>query len=196
MILASISLLCCTESLAQNAQVNRLTSEAWTPGISRNIKTTPEDDLNITKKMDALIKTSATLSKLILDIHTKNGVVFIKGTVQSNGQASTLVEMAQSIIGVSDVNINQLAVKDSKQPLTDTLITAKIKGLFIREKVFGNKDVAAVNVSVETKNNIVYLTGVINNKAQLKNALRIISSVKGVKKVEYNLKEVSITKHE
>ncbi|TAK78510.1 MAG: BON domain-containing protein, partial [Gammaproteobacteria bacterium] len=90
-----------------------------------------------------------------------------------------------------DVDASNLKIKESHQPFTDMLITAKIKGLFIKEKVFGDRDIAALNLSVETKNGVVYLTGIVDNQEQLQNALRLIRSVKGVKKVEYHVKQVT-----
>ncbi|MBV8802896.1 MAG: BON domain-containing protein, partial [Gammaproteobacteria bacterium] len=76
-------------------------------------------------------------------------------------------------------------------PLTDTYITAKVKGLFIREKLFGKKDIAAINISVETKNGIVYLSGRVDNNDQIKNAIAIIKkSVPDVQGVEYSVSKV------
>ena len=105
------------------------------------------------------------------------------------------VEKADSIVGVADVDTTNLSIKDSKEPLAYMMITAKIKGLLIKEKLFGEKDVAPINTSVETKDGVVYLTGVVNNQAQIDNAISIIkNSVPGVLKVEYNVKKVEIYK--
>ena len=149
---------------------------------------TPADDAKITQTIKELIAESSTLSKLKVEVVTQKGVVSLTGNVDSKSQASSLVESAESVIGVADVDTSKLTVKDSTHPLADTYTTAKIKGLFIREKLFGGKDIAALNISVETKDGIVYLTGVIDNQAQLDNVIEIIKkNVPEVKKVEYKV---------
>lgn len=158
------------------------------------IAQTPEDDAKITTTIKDLIRKSKTLSKLNVQVSTNQGVVTLTGEVHSASQASSLIETAESVVGVSDVDTSKLTVKGGSQPLTDTYITAKVKGLFIREKLFGAKDIAAMNISVETKDGIVYLTGIIDNKQQIENAIDIIrKNIPEVKKVEYNVKEITPT---
>lgn len=153
---------------------------------------TPEDDAAITKTLKKMISESKTLSNLGVEVSTTKGVVMLTGTVDSDTQASSLVERAESIVGVSDVDTSKLIVKDSQHPLTDTYITAKIKGLFIREKLFGEKDIAAINTSVETKDGVVYLSGIVDNQQQINNAIEIIKKyIPEVKKVEYSVKKAT-----
>lgn len=152
---------------------------------------TPEEDKIITSSIKDLLKKSKTLAHEKIDVTTNQGVVTLSGLVSSDSQASSAVELAQSIIGVSDVNASKLEVKGSQQPLEDTLITAKAKGLLIREKLFGTKDTGALKISVETKNGVIYLTGHIDNPAQVQNAINVLQKIKGVSKVVYNVKKVT-----
>jgi hyperosmotically inducible protein len=192
-ILATILILSFGGSSAysENAQIDTLTNEPTTTANTNNITNiTPEQDSIITSSIKKQILKSKILSKLNIDVKSNRGVVILSGNVDSDSQASMLVELAQSIIGVQNVDTDNLTVKNSTQPFTDTLITAKIKGLFIREKVFGDKDISAINISVETKDGVVYLTGIIENQTQLKNAIKLAETVAGVKKVEYRLAKV------
>lgn len=150
---------------------------------------TPEEDAIIAKSIKKHIKSSKVLSKLNnVNVESKNGVVHFTGTVDSDTQVEHLVELAQTIIGVNDVNVSDLEVKDGKHPIADALTTAKIKGLLIREKLFGEKDIAAINTEVETKDGVVYLSGVLDNKSQIDNAIAVIKKhVPEVKKVEYKV---------
>ena len=66
----------------------------------------------------------------------------------------------------------------------DTTITAKVKSLFMQKKIFGDKDIAAITISVETNNGVVSLSGTADNQAQIDNAIKIAKSVKGVKDVK------------
>lgn len=120
--------------------------------------------------------------KLISD----SGTIILTGAVKTDQQASALIEIAQSTPGVVDVNVEHLVVKESKQPLVDTLITAKIKGLFLRDKLFSEKEIAS-GTMVETKNGVVHLAGKASSEEAIKNAVQLAESVKGVKKVESHL---------
>lgn len=137
---------------------------------------------SIKKQISTNPITASTHIKLISD----RGSVSYSGVVKTDQQASTLVEIAQSTPGVLDVNIEELRVKESKQPLADTLITAKIKGIFLREKLFSEKEIASGSM-VETKNGIVHLAGKASSEESMKNAIELAQSVKGVRKVESHL---------
>jgi len=117
-------------------------------------------------------------------------MVTLFGQVDSDTQASQAIEIAQSVIGVKEIDTGYLKVKKGQQPFSDMVITAKIKGLFLREKILGTKDIAALSISVETKDGIVYLSGRMDNPKQVENAISIIKEVQGVKKVEYNVNKI------
>lgn len=144
-------------------------------------------DTVITGKVKAKIAADPNVSVFKVGVTTRNGVVMLDGMVNSDTDASALIEMAQSVDGVRDVDTSQFKVKNSSQPFTDTVITAKVKGIYIREKLLG-KDVPAVNVGVETNNGVVYLSGSVANQEQATNAINIAKSVDGVKQVESRIK--------
>lgn len=137
----------------------------------------------ITTQVKAQIVADPSLSNFAVNVTTHKGVVKLQGTVNTNDDAAALVQMAQSVQGVKDVNTSELKTKESKQLAKDMLITAKIKGLFLREKLFGDQDVSSLGVKVETNNGIVSLTGTVENQTQADNAKQIAQSVAGVQKV-------------
>ncbi len=150
--------------------------------------TTPADDTAINAKVKSAITANQTVSGLNVVVMTDKGIVTISGNVDSDSQASTLVEIAQSTPGVKDVDASKLIVNDSKQPFADMLITSKIKGLYIQEKLFGDKDISAMAIHVETKDGDVYLTGNVDNQQQVDNAISIAKAVSGVKSVKSDIK--------
>jgi hyperosmotically inducible protein len=168
-------------------------TESSTTSTDTNvIAQTPADDTAITNTIQKAIHSSKALSKLKVNVSTKNGVVTIQGDVASDTQASSLIELAESVVGVADVDSAKLNVKESKEPFADLVITAKIRGLLIREKLFGEKDVASLSTNVETTDGTVYLSGVTDNKAQIDNAIDIIKkNIPEVKKVEYKVSTVN-----
>lgn len=99
-----------------------------------------------------------------------------------------MVEIAESERGVKNVDTRQLKVKKSAHPLDDSYLTAKIKGVFVREKLFGDKKISVFSINVETKNGIVYLTGTADTEGQLDTAISLARSVEGVKQVQSKVK--------
>lgn len=150
-------------------------------------------DSVITGKIKSKIAMDRSLSVFKIKVSTKKGVVALVGKVNSDTDAGALIQLTQATDGVNDINASNLDIKNSKQPFTDMVITAKIKGLFLREKLMGT-DVAAMNMHVETKNGIVYLSGNVDNQEEIHNAMKLAQSVKGVKKVESRLQVVNTTK--
>jgi hyperosmotically inducible protein len=72
--------------------------------------------------------------------------------------------------------------KESKQAASDSAITSKIKSKYLIEKNFKSFD-----VSVETKDGIVVLSGFVDNQSTKSRAGKIAASVKGVKAVSNGL---------
>lgn len=149
--------------------------------------TAPIQDSAITAKVKAKIAMDKSLSVFQIGVSTNDGIVTLTGHVDSDSEASTAVEIAQSTDGVKDVDATQLTIASSKQPFSDISITAKIKGMFIKEKLFSNNDIAAMTISVETNNGVVYLTGTADSKKQAENAEKIAKSVAGVKSVNSHI---------
>ena len=72
--------------------------------------------------------------------------------------------------------------KEAKQVASDSTITSKIKSKYLVEKNFKSFD-----VSVETKDGIVVLSGFVDNESTKTRAGQIAKSVKGVKSVSNGL---------
>ena len=89
-------------------------------------------------------------------------------------------------------NSMQEAVATVEQAASDTAITAKIKGIYASEKVFGDQDISVLGVKVETIHGVVRLTGNVTSEDQANNAIKLARSVKGVNKVIFNLKVKSV----
>ena len=148
-------------------------------------------DSVITTKIKAKMVMDPSISAFKVDVTTNaDGVVTLAGTVNSETDAAALIQIAQATDGVTDVNVSKLMVKNSKQLLADTVITAKVKGIFIRENLLGQADAPApsTNINIETNNAVVYLSGKVNTQQEADNAINLAKTIKGVKKVESRLK--------
>ena len=162
--------------------VSLFTIQTFAASSSNDVVTAIQDTA-ITGYIKAKIAMDKNISATDADVTTNNGKVTLSGTVNSDVDASNLIQLAQSTSGVNEVDATNLNIKGSKQPFTDLAITAKIKGLFVREKLFSEKDVAVMSIHVETKNGVVYLTGTSQNEKEINNANALAKSVKGVSKV-------------
>jgi hyperosmotically inducible periplasmic protein len=68
------------------------------------------------------------------------------------------------------------------QDVTDAATTAAVKSKFL-----GDTKVSGLNINVDTKDNVVTLTGTVHSAAEKAEALRLAKTTKGVKSVVNNL---------
>ena len=142
------------------------------------------DDAAITTAVKSKLLADKMVSGLDIHVVTNNGVVELNGNVKTDSEANTAIELASSVNGVKDVDASGITIDAGNQPVADSVITAKVKGTYLREKLFGDKSVPVITIHVETKDGVVYLTGKANNSAQAQNAEDLARKVKGVKGVK------------
>lgn len=148
-------------------------------------------DSSITAYIYAQIALDNNLSQLNINVTTDKGVVTLEGTVNADSEAGSAIQIASSAAGVTAVDASHLKVKKSSQPFTDMVITAKVKGTFIREKLFDDKDLSN-KISVETKNGVVYLSGTAASSTQVQNARKLVQAISGVSRVESTIEVVKV----
>ncbi len=147
---------------------------------------TSNNDHSITLQLKKKILEEHIEEKIMISV--KNGIVKLSGTINSETAANNIIEYTESINNVKEVDTENLRIKNSGQPFTDAFITAKIKGQFIKEKIFGTHDIASLKISVETKNGLVYLAGEADNQKQIDTAIKIAKATENVKNVICTIK--------
>ncbi len=165
--------------------LNTLPAYAGTanPIVRQSIK-----DSNITKTIEKLYAKSPILRKQPISVITVEQEVVLAGSLNSKQQYERAITLASSVLGVNAINSENLIVKSSKAPLKDTYLTAKVKGNFIKEKLFGSKDIEFWPIQVETKNATVHLSGQVKNESQRINLIKIARAVEGVNKVQSDIR--------
>lgn len=94
-----------TQAVAPYAQVaNELTVEG------RDAKTADDLDSGLSTRLENLVDQDKSLEKTDIDFDVKNGVVTIKGNVQTTAQKTQVEKLARSQPGVKEV-VNSLEVK-------------------------------------------------------------------------------------
>ena len=144
------------------------------------------EDTAITAEVKALLISEKDIPNTI-GVTTKDRIVALNGTVDTNLQAHQAVEIASSVNNVIDVIDTQLKVKGSSSLMADALITAKIKGK-IRRLYITRKIAEGYNLSVETTDHIVHIFGSVARAVDLDTVVASANEVKGVKSVKTNIK--------
>jgi hyperosmotically inducible protein len=157
-------------------------------GATTALETNDLKDAAITTTIKAEMFGNKLIAPSDVKIKTDKGIVFISGNVKSHAVVEEAIAIVSSTEGILDINASDLQVQDSHQPISDAIITGKIKILYATEKAFGEKPIKVVNVHVTTKEGIVELTGEVDNKAQAENAKRLAEKVTGVRGVRSTLK--------
>jgi len=88
---------------------------------------------------------------------------------------------------LADVIDTELKVKESKSVLTDSIITAKVKGK-IRHLYIYNKLAPDYDLHVETTNQVVHIFGSVNRAIDVDTIVAAAKEVKGVKSVRTSIK--------
>ena len=74
----------------------------------------------------------------------------------------------------------------SAQPVSDTVITTKVKAELAKDR-----DTKAKDIHIETKNGVVHLNGAVTSMAEKDKAEQDVRGIKGVVDVSNNLKVAS-----
>lgn len=150
---------------------------------SKSVKAVVSDTV-ITAKVKALYAKSALVKALDINVTTVNQNVVLTGVVKTESQYERAITLADTVDGVKSINVENLSVKRSKAPLTDSYTTAKVKSAFLKEKLFGSKEIEVWPVKIETKDSVVYLTGKVHNEKERTNLINLAQATAGVKEVK------------
>lgn len=146
------------------------------------------DDSVITTAVKSKILGEKGLSSLSINVVTKDGVVTLSGKIDTVAHSDLAVRVAKKVNGVTGVVNNLLVDAAAHQSVgeyvDDASITAAVKANILKEK-----GLSTLNISVETKDNVVTLSGKTDSSEHSRLAAHIAKRVKGAKSVVNNLKE-------
>ncbi|MBU8910636.1 MAG: BON domain-containing protein [Desulfobacterales bacterium] len=118
-----------------------------------------------------------------IDVDVLKGVVYLIGTIESLPQKKMATDIAKGIKGVRRVE-NQLLIgkTDVNQISNDIILTSKI-----RIQLLTDMDIRSTNIDVDTNNNIITLTGIVNSKEEKNKTMVIVQKVAGDRKIVDNM---------
>lgn len=143
-------------------------------------------DSAITTQVKTKLALESDIPSLDISVSTVDGIVYLNGKVETTLQADRVVELAQSVYGVKDVDASKLQIANSKSYLSDAMITAKVKGkiaqLAADQKISNNYD-----LSVETTDGNVHIFGHVSNYQDIGTIKVAASELQDVKDVNVNI---------
>lgn len=146
-------------------------------------------DTAITAAIKSKFAADNELNALDIKVETTNGKVTLSGKVNNSEAAERAISIARNTDGVSKVVYKLESVWSAPNEkstagnvISDTAITAAIKSKYALDK-----EVNASDITVETVNRRVTLTGTVPSAAVAERAISIAQNTNGVKEVISNL---------
>jgi hyperosmotically inducible protein len=153
-----------------------------------------QSDAGITTSVKTRFAADDVVKARQIDVDTRDRVVTLSGQVQTPQEEARAIQIARDTDGVADV-VDQLEVvpESAMEPATgaarpapdfraDAGITAEVKA-----KLVGDNQVQARNIDVDTKDNVVTLTGTVRSEGERSRAIDLAYQVEGVKGVNDKL---------
>jgi osmotically-inducible protein OsmY len=156
------------------------------PGQLGAVKSTVTDAA-ITTKVETTFLLNEHLSLFEINTDTDNGVVTLRGGVESEIQKELAEEIAASVSGVKQVNNELTVVPDVKQfghkrdfmtKVEDRTITASV-----RMRLLKSDHLRGLKLQASTSNSVVTLTGLVRSEFQREKVEHITYQTKGVERV-------------
>jgi len=162
--------------------VGMIIGGAATAGVAayqeRGIKGFAADTETATKVRTKILEADNQLFNDV-GVEVYEGRVLLTGRVPSEEKRAEAVRISWSVVDVKDV-INEVAISENpfSDLANDTWITTKLKS-----KMTFDKDILAINYSIETVGAVIYLIGIAQDKAELQRVLNHARSIDYVKRV-------------
>ena len=157
-----------------------------------------QPDAWITAKIQAQYFLDAEVKARDIDVDTNNGVVTLRGSVDTEAERRQALMMARNTEGVRDVN-DALTVTGTKRPSESRTDVSRAAGAMddawitmkIQSKFFLDPDIKASAIDVTTTSGVVTLQGSVPTATQQQSAAQIAMETDGVRRVNNQLKVVT-----
>ena len=151
-------------------------------------------DVVITGKIKAKLVADEIVRPYQIEVETHNGEVTITGNIDSQEAKDRALQLAHETSGVTNV-VDMISVKtaaaegDAPDPdrtvgehIDDAAITVRVKARLLEDPL-----VKGLDIDVDTRVGVVYLTGSVQKAAQKQAAILIAKETRGVRDVQANI---------
>lgn len=141
------------------------------------------DDGWISSKVGTKLAADPDIRKFDIDVDTLDGVVTLRGTVESEMQKREALEIARNTEGVREV-IDEMQVGEGEliNGTGDAWLTTKVKS-----QLAVDLETRAMNIDVDTRDDVVTLSGIVPEQRDKEKAERIARNTEGVRDVNNEL---------
>lgn len=143
------------------------------------------DDNTITMRVESRLTADSGVNPTNVDVDTLDGVVSLRGEVETEEARTTAERLARETDGVVAVR-NEIRVQgepgEDDETLSDVAITAKIK-----TKLAADPDINPFNVDVDTLDGVVTLSGIVGKAENVERIEEIARGTEGVVAVRNEL---------
>ena len=152
-------------------------------------------DATITGMIKTRLAADSRVRASEINVDTTNGVVTLTGNVDGQEARNAAMELARDTSGVSDVK-DMISVRsgsasgeapDPSRTLGERVDDAGIT-LRVKARLLDDPLVKGLQIDVDTRDTVVFLTGSVGSEAERKQAIEIARSTEGVTNVEANLR--------
>lgn len=149
-------------------------------------------DSGITTKVKTQLATDDVVKAYEIDVDTRDHVVTLSGTVDTEAEEAQAISLARNTEGVTDV-VDNITVTPDENPVenlgasasevgSDAWITSSVKS-----KLLADDKVGGLRIDVDTQSGMVTLTGEVGSTAERSRAVQLAKETEGVKSVKDNL---------
>jgi hyperosmotically inducible protein len=143
------------------------------------------EDAALTAKVKTALVASPSAKASQVDVESKDGVVQLKGYVDSQEHIAAAQSAAAGVQGVTKVE-NNLKVQTSERGagvvIDDAVITAKVKS-----SLLADSGTHGLKIDVDTRKGVVQLNGFVASETERTLAQNLAAKIEGVSSVENKL---------
>ncbi len=140
------------------------------------------DDTVVTTKVKSALVADSQIKALQIKVETRKGQVQLSGFADSQAQIDRALTVAKGVQGVTGVE-NSMSLKQGERTVgvkvDDGIVTAKVKSALLADP-----SVKALDIIVATNKGQVQLSGYVDSKSQMDQAVLLAKGVEGVTGVE------------
>jgi hyperosmotically inducible periplasmic protein len=143
-----------------------------------------QTDPGITTAVKTRLAADDTVKAYQIDVDTRDKVVTLSGSVNTEAEKTQAVAVARGTDGVVNVvdNITLKVPAEMARPV-DTAVGDAALTAAVKTKLLADPKVSGLKIDVDTKNGMVTLTGTVRSQAEKDEALRLARETENVKNV-------------
>ncbi len=144
---------------------------------------TQVDDSTITARVKTALIDDPSVYANTIDVDTLEGVVVLRGTVETEQESEKAANIARGIANVGEVK-NRLMIgsKAFGESINDGITASKIKS-----KLLVEPGIKFLNIDVDVNKGIVSLSGIVGSMVEMEKICNIARSTRGTVKVVNNI---------